>query len=923
MKIVTPREKKSATTDFASVPRSVEILAPAPASTIKRSRRRRSRLLLLLISTLGAVLCAGPSCSSVPADCAFTCPDGACGEGLYCSAEGFCVREGSTASCVDAVAGIGGDGGGDHSFGGAGDSGAPGGGEAGAGQQGGSAGLGDAGAGGLAGGSAASAGGGGSPVCDGEALRVSLRLPEDREFLCSNELSPITLLVEGGVPPYTWSLRDSPDFSLVTQGDSEAELELQHTASPSEYLLEAGVSDSCGNDTSGEFTIEVRTTPKLLSAPLPNACATRLYAAPLALTSWMEGVTWAAEGLPRGVQMDASAGLITGTFQEVRDFPLEVTVSNDCGSSAPESRTVHVVEPLAGCPIQPSSSNRFGTLPVPCEGAPYSADIDFLEPVSCSIFERPPGFELTRCRTDGVTLSGTPSGPGNLIISVNDATGTQTVAGFSFEPRRACWFAYVSDDEESALHILDPLLFDEVSGELHARPGVASFAFAPDGRFLAYVAQGDLVRELTVVELATWKERVVPLDGNVFHYAWSQSGFLAVAFGGEGPSQLGGANVAELDWESGAELVALEPVAANVSSDLTWIGDEFVVYLSTDQNVDGRLLSLARRSSAEDAFLEPFVAGPVYDVPKLQPTSDGVFVTDWPTTSGGSQPQARVRLDYVVPTHDPFVRHQLHSHATDEVVAPSGNYTGRSTGSTFAAFLPTESTFDMAFPPTFERMPCRKVLAWSRDGERIACANDTSVAGKGELRFFALGDDEIEGHVVPGPADHEVAGYHLARRAFSPNGAWFGYLMEDGLFLAAPGEPSRLAERVTAGIDAVDLEFSPDGGVVLVQPPANAELFVISTKNTENETSYGPASVQACVEEFLRAPQQWCGSERASANFAWAPFGRVVAYETVAGELVVVDLSNTDGGELEPVLAARAKSFSFQPSTDSQRYPGE
>jgi hypothetical protein len=440
-------------------------------------------------------------------------------------------------------------------------------------------------------------------VCDGEALRVSLRLPEDREFLCSNELSPITLLVEGGVPPYTWSLRDSPDFSLVTQGDSEAELELQHTASPSEYLLEAGVSDSCGNDTSGEFTIEVRTTPKLLSAPLPNACATRLYAAPLALTSWMEGVTWAAEGLPRGVQMDASAGLITGTFQEVRDFPLEVTVSNDCGSSAPESRTVHVVEPLAGCPIQPSSSNRFGTLPVPCEGAPYSADIDFLEPVSCSIFERPPGFELTRCRTDGVTLSGTPSGPGNLIISVNDATGTQTVAGFSFEPRRACWFAYVSDDEESALHILDPLLFDEVSGELHARPGVASFAFAPDGRFLAYVAQGDLVRELTVVELATWKERVVPLDGNVFHYAWSQAGFLAVAFGGEGPSQLGGANVAELDWESGAELVALEPVAANVSSDLTWIGDEFVVYLSTDQNVDGRLLSLARRSSAEDASM--------------------------------------------------------------------------------------------------------------------------------------------------------------------------------------------------------------------------------------------------------------------------------------------------------------------------------
>jgi hypothetical protein len=148
----------------------------------------------------------------------------------------------------------------------------------------------------------------------------------------------------GGVSPYSWALLSGgpPGLALSTAGVL-AGTPTQAGA----YNLQVRVMDSQEHAATRTIPLTIQQPPlQVTTTSLPNAVAGTFYSAGLAAIGGTSPYTWSTSStLPAGLTL-SSAGVLSGTTQQLGSYPLSVTVRDSANQTAQAQLVLQVVVAL-------------------------------------------------------------------------------------------------------------------------------------------------------------------------------------------------------------------------------------------------------------------------------------------------------------------------------------------------------------------------------------------------------------------------------------------------------------------------------------------------------------------------------------------------------------------------------------------------
>jgi hypothetical protein len=695
---------------------------------------------------------------------------------------------------------------------------------------------------------------------------------QDSPAACSGQALTLTFAVSDGEAPYTWSLHDGTDFTLVPRG---ATATVSGTpSSTGNVSFDVAVTDAKGKTASHPVTLPVRDTPRITTSTLPPTCVGQNYTAPLNATGGeTSAYVWSAP-LPDGstAVQGKSLSLVppaTGTQT------FSVTVSDGHCTSAAVNLSLQV-DDLDACPTITTKS-----LPGACIGGAYnptsvavSGGKGRLVVVASKV---PEGLSFD---ADSMTLSGVGQASGDLSLGVTDSAGHHSEKTLSVAARDRCWFAYLTGAPAPGLHFYDPVfhLYDPVvttDRDFAKGADVTDFAFSPDGHSLVYRTTTGGASELVLIVAPDWKEQPLSFTGSVDHYTWSaDSTTLAVSYHGNSGPSLGGVRLsASSAGDGGTESSPqyLDPTPVQVSSAISWRNAESVVFLVPGDFADTYDLHVAALEA--EGFATPV------DIPNallsaqasLHVTASGVFTLD-PFGDGdlgffGGLVKDAYFGDFITATPDPL-----------------GVYAGLAA----AGNLQIQQTVlngDLDIWAT-STAGCDSLVAWSPVGEHIACANDdhgTPVNNHATL-FTLDGTKTLNGVRITDSENYDVGTSTTHRRAFSPNGNWFAFTSSTHLYVAdlrdsTPHVVTRDTPLTAVPSDHTDeLAFSPDEKRLLWQSGAGLKVRdLVNTSGTAVSVDPDLIPAPPCVEHMTSDPDNWCGRNSSKGAFVWSPDSRLSA----------------------------------------------
>lgn len=223
-----------------------------------------------------------------------------------------------------------------------------------------------------------------------------------------------TMLATGGVAPYTWSIMQGALPTGLTMSASGV-ISGAPTAAGS-YSFVVRVLDSQPVASTRSFTVVIGAGLKISNtSPLPSGTVGRGYSLQFAATGGTPPYTWSVpSGLPPGLSLSASSGVLSGTPSGAGTFTFTAIVTDYVNSKTSTAFTVTIGPALSITTTTP--------LPQGSVGAPYSTTLaatggtpPYFWSVLADRGALPPGMTL---EASTGKLSGTPTTAGSYAFTV-------------------------------------------------------------------------------------------------------------------------------------------------------------------------------------------------------------------------------------------------------------------------------------------------------------------------------------------------------------------------------------------------------------------------------------------------------------------------------------------------------------------------
>ena len=224
-----------------------------------------------------------------------------------------------------------------------------------------------------------------------------------------------TLSAGGGNQPYSWAATGLPAGLSINAASGAI------TGTPSAdgtSTVAVTVTDSTGTThavATKNLSLSVAAALSITTATLPTGAVNSAYSAALSVSGGSGPYTWSATGLPAGLGISTSTGVISGTPSASGTSSVVVTVTDSAMRTGTRTLSLQIV---------PALSITTTTLPAGSVHASYSATVAATggtQPFSWSATGLPAG--LTIDSGTGV-ISGTPTAAGTstVTVTVTDST---------------------------------------------------------------------------------------------------------------------------------------------------------------------------------------------------------------------------------------------------------------------------------------------------------------------------------------------------------------------------------------------------------------------------------------------------------------------------------------------------------------------
>ena len=235
-----------------------------------------------------------------------------------------------------------------------------------------------------------------------------------------------TIINGGGKGPFTWTATGMPPGLTI---DSSGTISGIPTAAGT-FTPTIKVTDSFSATASHGYTIVISGTPVIMSGGLPSSTVNQPYNFTVLAGGGTGALTWSASGLPAGVTINPSSGLISGTPSVTGPYTVTINLSDSLGATA--------VPATFSFSINDVPSINTSSLPDAVQGAAYSTvltGVSGTTPYIWSATVLPAGLTIS----SGGVISGTPTGTGTSTVNIKltDASGAIAIAPLTLNVRGA------------------------------------------------------------------------------------------------------------------------------------------------------------------------------------------------------------------------------------------------------------------------------------------------------------------------------------------------------------------------------------------------------------------------------------------------------------------------------------------------------